>query len=95
MCIRDSFLTLPPTLPVGKKLYKIKLKARLKIDNATVATMDVRWQYADGYEEWFTITNAWADYELTLYHLMDASDYWKIINQKRITTNFYQLIFYL
>lgn len=80
----NYFLTLPPVLPAGKKLYRIKVKARLKIVNPTVASMSVDFQYADGYTEAVTITQNWADYEINLLHLMDANDDWKIINQETL-----------
>lgn len=89
----SEFYMTAPVLPLGQKLYSIKVKFRAKLLNANVASGSPEFFWEDGSVEGYTITSTWQNFEKELFFLMDAGDNYKIITQDTLDAYFMGLMY--
>lgn len=70
-----------PTLDLGQKLYKITIKMRCKLLNATIASNNFDLACYDGNTYTFNATPVWQDFEQIFYRLVDPDENLHTIDQ--------------
>lgn len=84
----NYFLADGATVPTGKKIYKLKIKCRLKIVDNTVSSMNVDLSYADGSSTSLTVTTAWQNFEYEMLYGQDSDDVWQAWQEQILNTGF-------
>lgn len=88
------FSNTPPVFDVGQKLYKMKMRARVKLLNATVASANFDLYYGDGVTATRSATTSWQWVEWEIFYLYNGSGGWDIVDWNSIIDKYYGVLYY-